>query len=96
MFLTLIVHPIDHDRHPSIPPGWRWAVMFDTDNPLQIERCLNAGWAPSADAARLDGDSNGATATVLARLLTQQPVELKRLPLDHDPIPADETRTRVV
>lgn len=84
--ICVVVHPIDTDAHPSQPAGFRWAVMAGTDDPRDMNRCANAGWAPNATAAWLEGEQAGATACRALRILGV-PSEYRKLQLESDPIP---------
>lgn len=78
--VTVTVHPIDVDAHPTIPPGYRWAVGLDGHT-------LNAGWEPSRSSAAMAGEAAGVCA-VRAAILCGADVSLKTIHLGHDPIPA--------
>jgi hypothetical protein len=84
--VTVVVHPIDVDAHPSVPPGWRWAVMVGSGPPGELERCVNAGWCPTAQEAWLEGETVGATAVKALRAFGI-PAVYGKLPLPDDPIP---------
>lgn len=89
--ITLIVHPINTDAHPTIPPGWRWAVMvgdrvagFRLDD---MRRCANAGWCPTQSAALLEGEMVAVAVAKGLRISgVATPMETRHL--DFDPIPA--------
>lgn len=83
----LFVHPVDADAHPTVPPGWRWAVHAGGGRPADLTRCANAGWAPSRAGALAEGEQNAATAVKVARAFGV-PAAYRLLELDHDPIPA--------
>lgn len=87
MDITVFVHAIDAEAHPS-SPGWRWAVHVHGAAPNDLSGCANAGWAPDRDGALSEGDRHGATA---ARVLKMHGIDARYdvpLVLDHDPIPA--------
>jgi len=89
--VTVVVHPIDTDAHPSTPPGWRWAVMVGSGSPAELERCMNAGWCPTSQEAWLEGEMVGATAAKALRVYGI-PAAYGKLPLDFDPIPPGADR----
>lgn len=93
--IVVIVHPIDTAAHPSVPPGWRWAVYMGAGNYSDLERCLNAGWQTSPTSAAVDGEACAATA-VRALRLAGLPANLESLRLGFDPIPADAQRVHTV
>lgn len=84
--LVLVVHPVDTEAHPTVPPGFRWAVVVG-GRPADVEHTANAGWAPDQRAALIEGEQNAATALRSLRMLGV-PVEFGQLTLDYDPIPA--------
>lgn len=87
----VVVHPIDTAAHPTVPAGFRWAVMLGPCPPGDVSRCANAGWCPSRDEAAAEGDQNGATATRALRvagLNVRYGEAVQVLHLDHDPIAA--------
>jgi hypothetical protein len=96
VLLTCFVHPVNTDAHPGIPPGWRWAVMVGPCAPSDVERCANAGWAPSAEQATAEGDQNAATATRALQLVGVHGRYGAPIRLDYDPIPAGADRVHTV
>jgi hypothetical protein len=78
----VIVHPIDCNTHPTIPPGFRWSVEFGG-------HCLNAGWEPSRPSAAMAGEAAGVCAVRAAQMCGAD-VSLKTVHLEHDPIPASD------
>lgn len=86
--VTVVVHPIDRDIHPTYPAGHRWAVMVGGAPPTDLSRCANAGHAGTESAAAEMGESHGACA---ARALRAMGVSARYgfLRLDYDPIPAE-------
>ena len=56
----VFVHPVDTQRYPTVPPGWRWCVQLSED-PTDPLVWLNAGWGPTANEAELDGATVGVT-----------------------------------
>lgn len=87
ILLVTVVHPIDVEAHPTVPPGWRWAAMVGEGAFSDMDRCANAGWCPTEGEAVAEGDQNAATA-VRALRLSGVPVEYRGvIHLDHDPIP---------
>jgi hypothetical protein len=90
--ITVVVHPIDPVAHPSVPEGWRWAVMAGVGTPpADLGHCANAGWAPTEAEAWLEGETVGAAATKALRMFGV-PATYSKLPLDFDPIPAGGDR----
>lgn len=85
--ITVLVHPIDTGAHPTVPPGWRWAVMVGDGPMSEVGRCVNAGWCPNGGEAALEGEMVGAACTKALRMLGM-PAGYARVDLDHDPIPA--------
>jgi hypothetical protein len=86
-----VVHPIDRAKHPSVPEGFRWAVMLGPCAPGDLTRCANAGWCPTREQATGEGDQNGATATRALRvagLNVRYGDAFQVMQLDYDPIPA--------
>jgi hypothetical protein len=67
--LKCVIHPIDTAAHPTVPPGFRWAVMVGDADPADTARCANAGWCPGASEAQAEGDQNAATAARAMQLL---------------------------
>jgi hypothetical protein len=96
ILLSCVVHPIDVDAHPTVPPGYRWAVMVGQGAPSDVQRCANAGWAPSAAAAEAEGDQNAATATRAMQLTGALARYGGVIRLDYDPIPAGGDRLNTV
>jgi hypothetical protein len=85
----VVVHPIDRTAHPTVPEGFRWAVMLGPCGPGDVSRCANAGWCPTRDEAASEGDQNGATATRALRvagLNVRYGEATQVLQLDFDPI----------
>lgn len=92
LLVTCIVHPIDAEAHSTIPAGWRWAVMIGEGAPSDVDRCANAGWAPTAAGATAQGDQNAATATRALQLAGMDGRYAGAIRLHHDPIPAGADR----
>ena len=84
MTVTVFVHPIDPEAHPTVPPGWRWAVHLGGD---PRRACLNAGWCPSRNEAALEGEMVGVTVAKALRH-AGTPTEYCVRDLSDDPIPA--------
>jgi hypothetical protein len=84
--VTLVVHPVDTQAHPTVPTGWRWAVVVGGRPPSDVKHTANAGWAPDERTALLEGEQNAATAVRALRLFGVA-VTAGTLTLDHDPIP---------
>lgn len=96
VLLICYVHPTDPLAHQTVPPGFRWAVMVGPGSPADVDRVANAGWAPDARSAELEGDQNGATATRVLHLLG---VEARYAGVQHityDPIPPGADRLNML
>jgi hypothetical protein len=77
------------DGHPTVPEGFRWAVMLGPCGPGDMSRCANAGWCPTRDEATAEGDQNGATTTRVLRVAghnVRYGEATQVLQLDFDPI----------
>jgi hypothetical protein len=90
----VVVHPVDRRAHPTVPEGFRWAVMLGPCPPADVRRCANAGWCPDRDEATAEGDQNGATATRALRLAGLNVAYggaggVQVMQLDYDPVAAD-------
>lgn len=86
--VTLVLHPVDTEAHPTVPAGWRWAVMAGTSTPPGETRfCCNAGWCPTEAEAALEGEMVAACAVKVLRMFGV-PAAYNQLRLDRDPIPA--------
>lgn len=92
VLLNVFVHPIDTAAHPSVPPGFRWAVMVGDVEPADMDRSANAGWCPTAQEAAAEGDQNAATAARVLQLLGLDVRYPGVRHLDHDPVPAGHDR----
>jgi hypothetical protein len=93
--VTLVVHPIDTAAHPTVPPGWRWAVQVGGGRPDDVERCAQAGWTPTETQAWEAGEPC-AVAAVQACRTFGIPAGYRRLRLLRDPIPAGRDQVRVI
>lgn len=93
--VMLVVHPIDVDRHPTVPAGWRWAVHVGGGSPSDTACVANAGWAPDERLATAEGEQNAATAAEACRMFGV-PVDYRLLRLDSDPIPTGTDRVRIM
>lgn len=96
VLLTVIIHPIDTAAHPTVPPGYRWALMLGGGNPADLDRCANAHWAPTREGAEMEGDRNGASATRALQMVGFPARYAGVQHLDHDPIPAGTDRLNTV
>lgn len=85
--VTVFVHPIDTAAHPTIPPGWRWAVVLGGQPPSNVDATANAGWCPSEAEACLEGEQVGVTAAKALRAFGI-PVSYALRQLTYDPIPS--------
>jgi hypothetical protein len=56
--------------------------------PTDLDRCVNAGWAPTEGEAAVAGEQNGASAAKALRLLGV-PARYGFLKLGYDPLPAE-------
>lgn len=86
--VTVIVHPINRDVHPTYPPGFRWAVMVGSAVPTDLKFCVNAGHDYTAASAAVIGESHGAAVVKGLRIMGIR-VRYNVLHLTHDPIPAE-------
>lgn len=93
--VAVVVHSIDVEAHPTVPPGFRWAVQVGGTPPSDMNYCANAGWAPDKRTALLEGETCGATAVRALRMLGV-PAEYAIVELDHDPVPAGADRVNFV
>jgi hypothetical protein len=87
----VVVHPINTAAHPTVPEGFRWAVMLGPCGPGDMSRCANAGWCPDRKRATAEGDQNGATGTRALRvagLNVRYGEAIQVLQLDYDPVAA--------
>lgn len=85
------VHPIDTDAHPTVPPGWRWAVVVGDRPPHDLVHTVQAGWAPTESQAWFEGEHCGVAVCKGLRLFGI-PVDYRKLRLTTDPIPPDLNR----
>lgn len=92
--VMLVVHPINTAAHPTVPAGWRWAVMLGEGSPSDVERCPNAGWCPTQQEAALEGETVAVTVAKALRAFGI-PASFRTLTLDDDPIPAGGDRIHV-
>lgn len=86
--ITIFVHPVDVEIHPTYPPGYRWAVHLGVGQPSSLKRCMQAGHCGTLREAQLAGDSHAAA---IYRTLYSFGIDvnLKQEILDIDPIPAE-------
>ena len=90
MHLTVFVHPIDTERWPTVPPGWRWAVVHGGDpSDMSPERCLNAGFEKTQQEAAMAGEAAMVVGVKVARLHGNQQADHETVYLDHDPTLSD-------
>lgn len=94
--LKVFVHPINTEAHPTIPPGFRWAVMLGDGPPDDLAMCLNAHYAPTREVAELEGDRNLATAVRALQMLRHPARYGGVVHLDADPIPAGSDRLNTI
>lgn len=88
MVIAVIVHPIDTEKHPTIPAGFRWCAQFGTDA-ADASRYLNAGWEPTATHAAVTGEMVASSVAKALMLLGIQRDYLGVIQLAEDPIPAE-------
>lgn len=93
--VTVVVHPIDCDVHPTYPPGFRWAVMVGGVGPAELEFCVNAGHDRTADGAAVTGESHG-VAVVRGLRIMNVTAKYAVMRLDYDPIPAEADNVPLV
>lgn len=93
--VALYVHPIDTARHPTVPPGWRWAVHAGGGPPTDMRRCANAGWCPDERLALAEGEQCAAAAVQTLRVFGI-PAGLRTVRMQSDPIPAGEDRVQIL
>lgn len=86
--VTVVVHPVDTEVHPSYPPGWRWAVQVGGTGPADLDFCVGAGHEPDRGTAAVVGESHGAAACKALRLMGV-PARYAKSELTWDPIPAE-------
>jgi hypothetical protein len=96
VFLVCYVHAINTEAHPMIPPGFRWAVMVGDVQPSDLARCANAHWAPTREAAAMEGDRNLATAVKAMQMVGVGARYGGVRFIDHDPNPAGADRLNFV
>lgn len=103
--ITLFVHRVDTDAHPTVPPGWRWAVHLG-GNPFDLTRCLQAGWTPDNGpdgrcvygqaGAEMDGAQAGMAAVNAVWQVTGVKPTWHTTLLEYDPIAAGADPIKVV
>jgi hypothetical protein len=84
--VTVLVHPINTERHPNTPAGYRWAVQVGGHPPGDMRFVANAGHTIAKDEALSTGDRCAAAALVALRLFGI-PATLQYQELDFDPVP---------
>lgn len=94
--VVLVVHPVDTTEHPTYPPGYRWAVMVGTTDPVALEYCVGAGHSADCQEAALVGETVQAAVSI-ALGLSGISSHAAAINLDHDPIPgtADQAGNRI-
>ena len=84
MIIYAVAHQVDTVKHPTVPPGWRWAV-YRSDRFDDASECFGAGWAPEEGAAVfIAGQAAYIAAKALA--LCGSGAEVVTHTLDYDPI----------
>lgn len=96
VLLRVLIHPIDTAAHPSVPPGYRWALMVGDVPPADLTRCANAAWCPTRAEAIQEGDRNGASAARVLQILGHDARYAGVIDLDSDPIPAGADRINTI
>ncbi len=93
--VTVFIHEFDTEMHPTVPPGWRWAVHIGSGVPGDVTYCANAGWVPSEKEAMAEGEQAASTASATAKILGTE-TTLRVIRLDHDPILPGADRVTVI
>lgn len=89
--VTVVVHPVDTQTHPTYPAGWRWAVHVGGGAPADLDRCVQAGLCPTEPEASVAGESHGAAVAKALRMAgTAARYSYQRLGWDPIPAEADE------
>jgi hypothetical protein len=96
VLLKCVIHPINTEAHPTVPPGFRWAVMVGDADPGDTGRCANAGWCPTSGEAQAEGDQNAATAARAMQLLGVDVRYAGVVRLASDPIPPDADQLNLI
>jgi hypothetical protein len=104
VLIGVCVHEVNTLAHPSVPPGFRWAVHVG-DSWSDLKTCLNAGWEPTHAVAAMAGEAAGVCAAKVAQLfflrmskadidvdvvarIVGDGVQMRTFHLDHDPVRA--------
>jgi hypothetical protein len=87
--VTVFLHQVNTEAHPSVPPGWRWAVHLG-GNPHDLDACMNAGWCPDRLEAALEGEMVGVTVAKAVSAVTGVRWQYRVTELNLDPIAAGE------
>lgn len=86
--VSVVVHPINTTAHPTVPPGWRWAVMVGDTPAHDLKFCANAAWAPNRAEAEVEGEHAAVAACKTARMFGINAAYGGVVGLDTDPTPA--------
>lgn len=86
--ITVVIHPIDRNVHPTYPEGWRWAVMAGVTRPDDLAYCMGAGYGSDRTAASVEGEGHGAIAVRSLRTYGC-PAAYAVMVLDYDPLPVE-------
>jgi hypothetical protein len=86
--VTVTVHPIDPNVHPSYPPGWRWSVTVGGMPINDLDYCVGAGHSIDEQHAAVSGETVGAAVVMAMRKFGIEP-RYMFLRMDWDPIPAE-------
>jgi hypothetical protein len=86
--VTVTVHPIDPNVHPSYPPGWRWSVTVGGMPINDLDYCVGAGHEHTKGDAAVTGETVGAAVTLALRKFGVN-AGYQVIHMDWDPIPAE-------
>lgn len=86
--VTVVIHPINTEAHPTYPAGYRWAVHVGGGPFHDLSRCVNAGHETSEPMAGVAGESHGVAVAKALRIMGI-PAKYSVTRLEWDPIPAE-------
>lgn len=86
--IWMFVHPIDTERYPHTPEGWRWCVQLNGD-PADHRAWLNAGWAPTERDAATTAEMVGVTVAKGFQAAFSMRFERELRRLENDPTEID-------
>jgi hypothetical protein len=78
--------PIHLILHPHTAGGWRWAVHLDDPEPVNLERCINAGHGDTLDDADADGQLVAYSVLSLLTMQLRMPAQILPHRLEADPM----------